>query len=182
MHLKASNVLVQGIQLLSLFERFEVTVTDYNFSTRFSMVLGTRFWRAPEFLLQLRQRVLIEFTEKCDVYSCGMIYYDLVTGFIPFKNLFSNNYGPILDAYRPTLPHNLHPVLKNVITSFWHPDPSRRPSFQDIVNKHLRNWDKLSIKLALSREECGLQLDDHRMVMSMNHTSTERIKTFIVIW
>ncbi|KAG0598533.1 hypothetical protein M758_12G082100 [Ceratodon purpureus] len=130
--LKSRNVLVQGRELPSLDGGFEVTVCDYGFLG----VLGTQFWRAPEILSSIwnRDHSDVVVTAKCDVYSYGMTCYELVTGRIPFEGISPIRYDVVLGGGRPVLPLDLHPEIKTLIVSCWNQDPSKRPSFNDIVD------------------------------------------------
>ena len=43
--------------------------------------VGTPVWMAPELLLNMK------YDEKVDVYSYGLIVYEIITGEIPFRDL-----------------------------------------------------------------------------------------------
>lgn len=63
--------------LIVAFMDFECTVDT----------IGTRFLRAPHILEQMRRNVPsheVGFTKKVDVYSFGMLCYEVITGCIPF--------------------------------------------------------------------------------------------------
>jgi serine/threonine protein kinase len=61
-------------------------VSDYEYALG---VLGTGFWRASEALLGIRDpsrtRSPTLFTKKSDVYSYGMVCYEIVIEFLPFE-------------------------------------------------------------------------------------------------
>jgi serine/threonine protein kinase len=90
--------------------------------------IGTIFWMAPE-MLQSTQ-----YTEKVDVYSYGIILFELLTGEIPFAN--ENGFAlplQIIKGVRPVLPKNIHKKWQKLVTVCWHDKPSKRPSFDKVV-------------------------------------------------
>ena len=130
--LKASNVLLgyRYEEVTSL----ATTVVDFECSVG---VVGTAFWRAPEILQQLKDRIptsKIRFSFEADIYSYGMTCYEIVTGRIPFEGYSLEQYDAVLNGERPELPLDLDPILREIITNCWHPDPSQRPFFCDIVD------------------------------------------------
>lgn len=70
--------------------KFECLLSDYECS---SEILGTRFSRAPEILLVLKQQrndhvnAKLAFTQEADVYSFAMTCYEILTGCIPFEEI-----------------------------------------------------------------------------------------------
>jgi serine/threonine protein kinase len=58
-------------------------------------VVGTRFWRAPEILLGIKNRDIQPylFTKEPDVYSYAMTCYEISTGRIPFEELRTTEYS-----------------------------------------------------------------------------------------
>lgn len=81
--IKASNVLLFG----SDYEIFgNAVLIDYVCSMS---IIGTTFWRAPEILEQKRSGVPdheVVFTDKADIYSFGMLCYEIVAGCIPCQS------------------------------------------------------------------------------------------------
>ncbi|KAG0598490.1 hypothetical protein M758_12G078600 [Ceratodon purpureus] len=123
--IKASNVLTGDNSLDGLDISF---VIDYECSVG---VVGTGFWRAPEILEQLQKRVPscdMVFTKEADIYSFGMMCYEVVTGCIPFEGHPQNDYSIVLRGERPALPNDLTPELRSIIVECWHQDPLSRPS------------------------------------------------------
>jgi serine/threonine protein kinase len=131
--LKASNVLIFAVDVEASNQKiFNALVIDYECSIG---VIGTRFWRAPEILQQLKDGMSgsnLSFTSKVDVYSYGMTCYEIVTGHMPFEDRPAQNYDYVLNGHRPELPNDIDPLVREIITRCWHPDPSYRPSFKTI--------------------------------------------------
>ncbi|KAJ0976415.1 hypothetical protein J5N97_018380 [Dioscorea zingiberensis] len=92
---------------------------------------GTPQWMAPEVLRNEPS------DEKSDVYSYGVILWELVTEKIPWDSL---NSMQVIGAVgfmnqRLELPKDLDPQWVSIIESCWHSDPSCRPSFQELLER-----------------------------------------------
>ncbi|KAG0601119.1 hypothetical protein M758_11G085300 [Ceratodon purpureus] len=112
-----------------------VVLADYECSLG---VVGTAFWRAPEILQQLKDKVpssKMKFSYEADIYSFGMLCYEIITGCIPFENHSTIDYDFVLNGARPELPHDVEPCVRNVITECWHLDPFQRPHISDIIHR-----------------------------------------------
>uniref|UniRef100_A0A0A9CYM2 non-specific serine/threonine protein kinase n=1 Tax=Arundo donax TaxID=35708 RepID=A0A0A9CYM2_ARUDO len=127
--LKTPNMLVD--------KNWSVKVGDFGLS-RFKAntfissksVAGTPEWMAPEFLRGEPSN------EKCDVYSFGVILWELLTMQQPWSGL-----GPaqVVGAVafqdrRLPLPKDSNPELAALVESCWDDDPRQRPSFSSIVD------------------------------------------------
>jgi hypothetical protein len=131
--LKSSNLLVD--------ENGRVKVCDFGLSQikQHGEVLkdldsakGTPLWMAPE-VMQFK-----EFNEKADVYSFGIVLWEIVTRQEPFPhhtNFERFRHAVCVAHERPIIPDDTDPVLRDLIARCWHPVPAQRPSFQEIIDK-----------------------------------------------
>lgn len=95
-------------------------------------------WHAPEVLAeqeQLGKAGNSKYTEKADVYSFGMVCFELLTGKVPFED--SHLQGDkmtrnIRAGERPLFPFNSPKYITNMTRKCWHTDPDERPSFSSI--------------------------------------------------
>ncbi|WOL16428.1 serine/threonine-protein kinase STY46 [Canna indica] len=128
--LKSSNLLVD--------KNWTVKVGDFGLSrlkhetyltTRTGK--GTPQWMAPEVLRNEPS------DEKSDVYSYGVILWELVTEKIPWDNLNSMQVIATVGFMnqRLDLPEDLDPEWVSIIQSCWHSEPKRRPTFQELIEK-----------------------------------------------
>lgn len=93
--------------------------------------VGTSRWMAPEMLA--RQ----PYNEKVDVYSYGMVLYEICCRKIPFrKEEPMEMRRMVLSGMRPTLSNiavQCPPRMRAMINSCWAGKPKDRPSFEEIV-------------------------------------------------
>jgi serine/threonine protein kinase len=125
--IKASNVLLRGPYDLNV-----PNIIDFECSLG---VIGTGFWRAPEILEQLQKKVRtheLVLTKKADIYSFGMMCYEMISGRTPFEGHPGNDYSIVLRGGRPELPHDLNQELKQLVLDCWQHDPELRPAASDI--------------------------------------------------
>ncbi|KAL4564269.1 hypothetical protein LXL04_028327 [Taraxacum kok-saghyz] len=96
-------------------------------------VRGTLPWMAPELLSGKNHMV----SEKIDVYSFGIVMWELLTGDEPYGDLHCASIigGIVNNSLRPTIPTWCDPEWKGLMGSCWSCDPTERPSFSEISQK-----------------------------------------------
>lgn len=171
--LKPKNILVSECEVLGDVRQFLVKVADFgsarilklNSSSVFNPGGGTTMYAAPELLekkLFPERNVEIEFPKKIDVYSFGIIAFQVLTGLVPYEKLrsllvaeegvpglvpyqgVSNRQalkeGVVAGNLRPPLREACgrpnfwnDPDLMRLVQSCWHREPSARPEFSEVT-------------------------------------------------
>jgi len=91
--------------------------------------VGTPHWMAPEVLRGS------EHTEKADVYSFGVLLWEMLSGQLPFGGLSvpqivaSVGWGRKTPPDVPNAPSELHAIMRSCLAS-----PKCRPTFRDLLN------------------------------------------------
>jgi serine/threonine protein kinase len=112
-------------------ENYKVKVSDFGLaklvdSSSVSQMTscGTPAWTAPEVLRNEK------YDEKCDVYSFGIVLWELVTredphhGMPPFQVVFAVG----TQGIRPTIPSSCPPEFAHLIEDCWDENPRERVS------------------------------------------------------
>jgi len=93
---------------------------------------GSLVWMAPEVVFRR------PYSDKVDVYSFGIILWEVTTRERPFQHLHTHRefIEAVLCAHqRPPIPADIPESLKNLMSSCWDYDPNKRPSFREILLK-----------------------------------------------
>jgi len=87
-------------------------------------------WNSPEVLQKLH------YHELTDVYSYGIILYELLTRSIAFQDheRFANM---VISGQRPSIPPDCLPSFADLIKDCWSGDPLNRPTFQYVISQLL---------------------------------------------
>uniref|UniRef100_A0AAQ4RNB4 Mitogen-activated protein kinase kinase kinase 7 n=1 Tax=Gasterosteus aculeatus aculeatus TaxID=481459 RepID=A0AAQ4RNB4_GASAC len=91
---------------------------------------GSAAWMAPEVFEGSN------YSEKCDVFSWGIILWEVITRRKPFDEIGGPAFRimwAVHNGTRPPLIHNLPKPIESLMTRCWSKDPSQRPSMEEIV-------------------------------------------------
>ncbi|XP_051265871.1 mitogen-activated protein kinase kinase kinase 7 isoform X4 [Dicentrarchus labrax] len=91
---------------------------------------GSAAWMAPEVFEGNN------YSEKCDVFSWGIILWEVITRRKPFDEIGGPAFRimwAVHNGTRPPLIKNLPKPLESLMTRCWSKDPSQRPSMEEIV-------------------------------------------------
>ena len=92
-------------------------------------------YSAPEYLDEKS-----EYNEKIDVFSFGMILYELATGERPYSDLKSDQViHQIKNQKRPIINQRIPKKAAKLIEECWDDNPSKRPSFESIFQQFYNN-------------------------------------------
>lgn len=79
------------------------------------------------------------YSEKVDVYSFAVCFYELVTGIEPFEELTTAQIlaKVVHNGGRPEIPPNMviSESIINLMTKCWRDDPKARPDFKVIMSE-----------------------------------------------
>ncbi|XP_057767081.1 uncharacterized protein LOC130987542 isoform X2 [Salvia miltiorrhiza] len=107
-------------------------------------VRGTLPWMAPELLNGSSSLV----SEKVDVFSFGIVMWELLTGEEPYADL---HYGAIIggivsNTLRPPVPEPCDPDWRALMERCWSSEPPERPNFTEIADELRAMANKLPSK------------------------------------
>nr|ACG29221.1 protein kinase [Zea mays] len=91
---------------------------------------GTYRWMAPEMYKHK------PYGRKVDVYSFGLLLWELVTGSLPYEDMtpLQAAFAVVNKNLRPVIPLSCPAALKLLIEQCWSWQPEKRPDFQQIVS------------------------------------------------
>ncbi|KAE8702652.1 Serine/threonine-protein kinase EDR1 [Hibiscus syriacus] len=126
--LKSPNLLVDKNWSVKVCD-FGLSRLKHNTFLSSKSTAGTPEWMAPEVLRNEPSN------EKCDVYSFGVILWELATQRLPWSGM---NPMQVVGAVgfqnrRLDIPEELDPLVARIIWECWQTDPNLRPSFAELT-------------------------------------------------
>ncbi|RHZ62084.1 hypothetical protein Glove_344g41 [Diversispora epigaea] len=112
-----------------------------------------------------------EYTKAADVYSFGIVAYEIVSGFAPYYNLPHDKdlAKQICDGLRPKIPFHIPKLITRLIIRCWDARVTHRPTFKEL-SKELQKyyWDYRKNK---NNNEIAIQIEKSE-ILSKNLGST----------
>ncbi|RHZ79730.1 hypothetical protein Glove_141g61 [Diversispora epigaea] len=129
-----------GNILLSNFKNYYLCISDFGLSKLIGIntknpektqIFGVLPYIAPEVLSGE------EYTKAADVYSFGMIAYEMVTGFAPYYNIRHDRdlARQIYNGLRPKIPFHIPKLITRMIMRCWDARITHRPTFLELYDE-----------------------------------------------
>jgi len=143
--LKSLNLLVD--------EHFHIRVADFGLSkdknNDINTKMGTLNWVAPEILSDNS----MPYTEKADIYSFGLVLWEIVTGKTPYEGKTTLQIVRMIDmGERPQIPDTVDPDYAQIIRDCWASDPFKRPTIDEVHERLLKVKEKYAANGTRSTE------------------------------
>ena len=172
-YLHHEKILHRDIKSLNVLlgENYKAKLTDFGLSkvkteTRFHSMatknkkesVGTLGWMAPE--LFARKPV---FTQKSDIYSLAMTFWELASKKIPFEDAASQDLIPkwVSEGEREEIPKDCPSSIASLIESCWHKEPDKRPDADTVVVQLKTARERLSENLPNPSTSNNPQYEDN---------------------
>mmetsp|Transcript_2512 Transcript_2512/g.8926 ORF Transcript_2512/g.8926 Transcript_2512/m.8926 type:complete len:872 (+) Transcript_2512:51-2666(+) len=140
LHTRDPPIVHRDIKCLNLLvnEDFVVKVADFGLSkaipadkTQTNTRVGTLNWLAPEVLAETSP-----YTEKADVFSFGMVLWEMLSGRTPFEGKTPLQVVRALDTgKRPPIEDDTNADFAQLVRDCWAQDMNARPTFSVIVER-----------------------------------------------
>ena len=126
--LKSQNVLINDDWTVKLCD-FGLSRYQSKFDSENHGKIGTPHWMAPEILRGEK------YTTSADVYSFGVILWEMLTSDIPWKGRSQAHITGMVGYYKETLkvPQQCNKDLRKIVNNCLLYETERRPSFEHIV-------------------------------------------------
>ncbi|MBW0489310.1 hypothetical protein O181_029025 [Austropuccinia psidii MF-1] len=183
------------LENLLLDRNRNIIITDFGFANRFedrsndlmATSCGSPCYAAPELVVQDGRYV----GSQVDVWSCGVILYAMLAGYLPFDDDPSNPDGDninLLYKYIINTPLSFPDWItnepKDLLLKMLVPDPLKRCSLKDVINhpwlskyQNLfdRSLDELERLSDENEQQKRLILQRQRQLMAVNHSNQSKL-------
>ncbi|RHZ57698.1 hypothetical protein Glove_384g18 [Diversispora epigaea] len=130
-----------GNILSSNFKDYDISISDFGLSKLIGAnpnnpekknIVGVLPYIAPEVLSGDE-----EYTKAADVYSFGIIAYEIVTGFPPYPDIPHDKdlAMKICNGLRPKIPFHTPKLITRIIMRCWDARVTHRPTFKELTNE-----------------------------------------------
>jgi serine/threonine protein kinase len=94
---------------------------------------GTLMWIAPELLMDAEAK----YTKPCDVYSYGMVLWELLSRQIPYRNISNRALIPVHVGMgkREIIPLGSPEILSSLTQRCWEQEAGHRPEMSEVVKE-----------------------------------------------
>lgn len=95
---------------------------------------GSAAWMAPEVFTSSN------YSEKCDVFSLGIILWEVLSRLRPFYEKHSTHFSimwAVSKGQRPAFLRNCPQVIEDLMQLCWHHEPTQRPSMQQVCGRNI---------------------------------------------
>jgi len=176
-YLHSCNLIHRDLKSLNLLvnQHFEIKICDFGLSRvidrnqPMTANIGTVCWVAPEIFSNKKL-----YTEKADVYSYGVILWELLVRKMPFEDEEAFTI-PLLVAKgkRPKMPKEVPKGWDKLIKNCWHQKPAKRPSFSEIMTILEQGYAALCTKRADYADEIAFKLSKKGDVFALEKLTGE---------
>ncbi|CAB5189772.1 unnamed protein product [Rhizophagus irregularis] len=132
-------------QNIMINERLEPKVANFNFGrpakySRYFVenITAVVHWLAPE---KLRQGTKVKFSSKCDIFSFGMLLWEIAFDVIPYRDWsYTNIIDHVKAGKRESIdfgpnPSEVQKDFAKIIRAAWQDDPTLRPGLHELFNQ-----------------------------------------------
>jgi len=165
-YLHSCNLIHRDLKSLNILlnQSFELKICDFGLSrvidkhAPMTGNVGTVCWIAPEIFNNKRL-----YSEKADVYSYGIILWELLMREMPFDDTETFTI-PVLvtKGKRPKIPKTTTKEWSKLIKKCWHQKPEKRPNFTSILERLDAMWVAFHAKNPQLSKPIGFQLTKNK--------------------
>ncbi|KAF2073596.1 hypothetical protein CYY_005085 [Polysphondylium violaceum] len=128
--LKSGNILITQNLRAKLIDFG--TSRDIDASKEMTRNLGTICWMAPEVIKSSKSK---PYTESCDVYSFGIVLWEIYCRSEPFSGVSSFSIPVMVTkGERPLIPIDCPSDYTKLIKACWNQNPKKRPKFIQVID------------------------------------------------
>ncbi|GES80830.1 kinase-like domain-containing protein [Rhizophagus clarus] len=117
------------------------------------------------------------FSKESDIYSLGMVMWEITTGCKPFANVKHdiNLIYQIIDGKRPEITNDTPECFANLMKKCWNSDPLKRPTIYEVRNSAVK-WCQLTYDWVYSGIPFIKHVDSADLIEAMEQAEKERLE------